>query len=690
MTLLNGAARMEIQSAFMAGASVLVLLYAILRERRDRTTLLYAALVATFGTWAAARGIERLGISWGMPLEAASLTLLGALTPMAAAAFAGREATLYRYRFALLLGPPLLCAAVIAGGPERPVVRTLTIAWAILGAISGAALLARPVVDDPGSPAATRLRFLAAAHAVIVAGAVADVTLAAFGGPRVASLLAPLLYLYAGYLHLLPVRVADLRRLMGNALALGILALFVASLFGALWLWVGPRLDLFLFNAFVVSFVLLLGIDPVRSRMQRWIERRFVAGRLELERTLRPLTERLSQIFTLDEFLQEVLEAVETSERLRASAIFLRDDPVVGFQQVASIGLAPRRRVNLIRAPAWVKALEDGQVLLREELEKERAETRAGAGLDRASVLLWTMDQLDAQLVLPLRAGQNLVGFWSLRDVDDSEPFSAVDVEFLHGVAEQMAATIENTKTFERVRARERFASLGEMAAGLAHEIRNPLATIRAATTLLEDPGNESPGEIRQVIVEEIERLDRVVGMFLDYARPSSQRQTIADPGEFVRTSVRSVSRLHPGEHVGLRIDIEDDLPPISADADQLERVIANVVENAYQALDFKGSLRVSARRAAPDGDLPEGIEIRIEDDGPGMDEPTAERAFIPFFTTRAQGTGLGLAICERLVRGLGGSIRLTSRPAEGTTVFIRIPSDASGSRAPEGEECEA
>ena len=231
---------MEVQSAFMAGAAALVLLFAILRQRRDRRALLYASLVTVFGTWAAGRGAAQMELPWGLPLEAVSLTLIGALAPMVAAAFAGREATLRRYRVALLLGPPLLCISVIAGGPERAVVRGLTIAWSLLGVISGAALLMRPRVADPASPDATRLRYLASTQGVIVAGAVIDLSLWPLGGPRVASLLAPLLYLYAGYLHLRPVRVADLRRLMGTAIALAILAFGIASVYGVLWLWVGP------------------------------------------------------------------------------------------------------------------------------------------------------------------------------------------------------------------------------------------------------------------------------------------------------------------------------------------------------------------------------------------------------------------------------------------------------------------
>jgi two-component system sensor histidine kinase HydH len=276
--------------------------------------------------------------------------------------------------------------------------------------------------------------------------------------------------------------------------------------------------------------------------------------------------------------------------------------------------------------------------------------------------------------VLPLRAKGQVVGFWTLADARSHESFSSDEVRLLRAVADQIATSIENSKTFERVRARDRFVSLGEMAAGLAHEIRNPLASIRGAVAVLQQPADAKGAELWTVIIEEIARLNRVVESFLDYARPPTRRATIRDVGAFVKSCVEAVSRSKGRADVALELAFEEGLLPLHADADQLERVVVNVVQNAYEALERGGAVRVGVRRAQGSSSRDPWLEIAVEDDGPGMDETTLERAFIPFYTTKEQGTGLGLALCERLIRAQGGTIQLRSRPGQGTTVLIRLP----------------
>jgi signal transduction histidine kinase len=213
------------------------------------------------------------------------------------------------------------------------------------------------------------------------------------------------------------------------------------------------------------------------------------------------------------------------------------------------------------------------------------------------------------------------------------------------------------------------------MASGLAHEIRNPLAAIRGSLALLEGGAPaEDAAVFRQVVVEEIQRLDRVVESFLDYARPSTRRQRLVDVGKFIKTCAAAVARGLQRPDVKLHLDAEPELPELEVDAAQLERVIANVVQNAYQALDGPGNVRIAIRSEPTDDARDAWIEIVVSDDGPGMDEATLDRAFVPFFTTREDGTGLGLALCERVLRAQGGSIELRSRPGEGTVVQIRIP----------------
>jgi signal transduction histidine kinase len=663
---------MELQSAFMATAAAAVLFYAILRERRSAAAWLLAALSAAFGAFSLGRATDV------EPLADMALVALAWLVPWTTARLAGDPV-----RPALWRGPELLAFAVPAllglalAGELAP--RALCVA-ALLGCLGlalvrgarGLARASRQIAAADG-PGATRLRYLALCQWT-VAGAVAfDVIADRFGHPRIASYAASLFCLYAGYLHLAEVRVKDLRQLMGNAVALSCMAAGLATTFAVLWIWVAPRLDAFLFNAFVASFILLLFLEPAKARIQGALDRYFVAGRFALERAFRPLLERLPLVLTLDEFLRLVLEATESTGRLRASAIYLCDDPHVGFQQVGSFGLPPRRRVHLMRAPSWVEALEGGGALQREELEKARDHPRPGQDANLFEALRRTLAELDAQLVLPLRTRDRLLGFWTLADENSREPFSTPEIELLRSVADQMAVTIDNTKTFERVRARDRLAMLGEVSAGLAHEVRNPLAAIRGAIELLDDPDPQTAAEIREVMVDEIDRLDRLVDTFLNYARPSTESYEISDLTGFARSCVDTVTRAQARPGVTLRFASEPGLPAITANPDQLERVITNVVQNAYEAVGEKGEIEVFLRRAA--GDEERGaVEIAVTDNGPGLDEATLEKVFIPFFTTKSTGTGLGLPLCERLLRAQGGTIRITSRPGEKTRVLIRLP----------------
>ncbi len=656
----------------MGAAAASVLLVAILLQRRDRAALLLAALTLSYVLWGLGRGADALDFPWGPTLTSVSLCWIGPLSLAFATQLCGRS--LRRFWPFALLGTLLLTGAALAPATQGRVVEVGTHAWALAGLGFGAALLVRfAAADASDSPDFTRLRYLAIAHVGVFAGALLDLGMWRFQLPMIGTLLPPLFFLYAGYLHVAQVRVADLRQLLGNTIALTLMAAGLAGLFAAIRIWVGLELDLFIFNTFVASFALLLFFQPVRERIQTAVDRTFVASRLELERGLQPLRERLGQIVTLDELLEELLNTVEHTDRLRASSIFLCDDPKVGFQQVGSFGLPPRTRVSLVRDPVWIEALESGDALLAEEIERALTLSTHEEDRRRLGVLCRSMRDLDAQLVLPLRA-ENLVGFWTLTDVRRQEPFSTDEIRLLREVADRVAVAIENSKTFERIRARDQLVSLGEMSAGLAHEIRNPLATIRGALAVLQDPDSSQDEELREVIVEEIQRLDRVVETFLDYARPATRRRPVDDLGDFVRHCVNGVGRQKSRDEVKLSLAIARALPAVGVGADQLERVLVNVVQNAFDAIDDEGEIRVSTRVVDAAPPLAEHVEIAVADDGHGMDEATLQRALIPFFTTKERGTGLGLALCERLLCAHGGLIELRSRRGEGTVVLIRLP----------------
>ena len=223
-----------------------------------------------------------------------------------------------------------------------------------------------------------------------------------------------------------------------------------------------------------------------------------------------------------------------------------------------------------------------------------------------------------------------------------------------------------------RVAQSETLASIGEMAAVVAHEIRNPLGSIVMAARQLAQGSltSEDHTMVLQVLKTESQRLNEALNNFLSYARPRELKLGRADLNavvEEVLTMVRSNPDLV--RHTKISFKPEPGLEPFHLDSDKLRQVVWNIVLNALQAMDGKGTLKLNTGRDRSHSWL------RICDTGPGIAPEVQKTMFKPFLTTKQQGTGLGLAIADRIVRAHGGTIEAASRPGDGTCFTIRLPS---------------
>jgi len=220
----------------------------------------------------------------------------------------------------------------------------------------------------------------------------------------------------------------------------------------------------------------------------------------------------------------------------------------------------------------------------------------------------------------------------------------------------------------------EKLASIGEMAAAVAHGIRNPLASLRAAAQVaLHHPESASSREHLTVIIEEVDRLDRRVSHLLSFSKPAPYHPLRESVGRLVDELLPPFAELLRERGVSLALDIATDVPDVRADPMQLEQALVEIVSNALDALPNGGSLRISTRADHSQGDHTT-VVVEIADTGVGIPERVLASVFEPFFTTRSEGTGLGLAIAKRYVEQNGGTIEIESVPGAGTTVRIRLP----------------
>lgn len=244
--------------------------------------------------------------------------------------------------------------------------------------------------------------------------------------------------------------------------------------------------------------------------------------------------------------------------------------------------------------------------------------------------------------------------------------------------AEQLASANQHLKEAEaKARRSERLAALGQLTAGLAHELRNPMGTMKtSAEMLVRSVGreNEIAREMAAYVKEEVDRTNSLITRFLDFARPQHLKLETGDLDALLDRVIDRFEREKSGQSatqvasISVYKNYSPDIPPVEFDAELLERVILNLIMNAAQASAPGGAVTVKTRL------VEDAVEIAVIDRGSGIDPKNLESIFNPFFTTKPGGIGLGLAICSKIVDEHGGQITVESTPGEGSVFHVVLP----------------
>jgi len=238
-----------------------------------------------------------------------------------------------------------------------------------------------------------------------------------------------------------------------------------------------------------------------------------------------------------------------------------------------------------------------------------------------------------------------------------------------------------------QLRRADRLSALGQLSAGLAHEIRNPLGAIKGAVEILEEdfPAGHPKAEFYAIVLKEVKRLNDVVTNFLSFARPVSLRFAPVDVREVLAGLEGLISGQARAHRVQMFTSFHDGPARVMADEALLKQAFLNIMLNALEAMPEGGDLAIATRLAdaktagvLEPSDREEWLEVVFDDTGTGIPEAEMARVFDPFFTTKKDGTGLGLAITYRIVENHRGTIRVVSQPGKGTTFAITLPLEGS------------
>ena len=289
---------------------------------------------------------------------------------------------------------------------------------------------------------------------------------------------------------------------------------------------------------------------------------------------------------------------------------------------------------------------------------------------------------LSINLACPLISMDRLIGMIFLHV--SQVPLSGIQIANLQMLSRQASLAFENALLFkERLRQNERMfraeqlATMGQFAAGIAHELRNPLTAIRSTVQYL---GNEFEKDTDQRnlahgILDEVDRLNNIVGNLLSLARPAQSNPEEIDIRPEIERCVNFIEAKARSQNITLETDFKKDMPKLRFDQAELRQVLLNVMMNGLQAMPEGGLLLIKACCLIEDSVAgSERILIQIEDEGPGIPANLRQKVFEPFFTTKAGGTGLGLAICNSIVKRYNGEIWIEQAEGGGTEVKFSLP----------------
>jgi two-component system sensor histidine kinase HydH len=692
---------------FCAVIAFAIALSMLLRGRRA-VHWLFAAFAADVAFWYGSQSLASMLKDTGWDRATAFLTVLlpqfavplfQAIVPLEPGDVRGGKLA----KYALAAGAFML---VLEASPYHDTPIALGLAYVYVFGFLAAALvtLARRGQRSPSRAVRDRVRFLVVVGALATTFTLADF-LSFLGGvvrslPPIGAVLGTV-FLFVLAESLTRPRLADLYELAGRLLVATALAFCLAGIFYVFVTYVG-RFNTYL-NAVLAAIVFLVLFEPLQTEVQTRIHQFFFRERYDLETTVTELRRRLAHVLEIDEMVATLLGGLERSRRATSVGIYLRDQDADGFDKVGSVGARAPERLESIALRPLLERLRTHSSISLEEIAREQKE-----GDLPLLTAAQSLGELQGAVLLGVRGDdEELVGLICVADDRVKDAFTPEEIALLDTVAAQIGVAIANSRVYSRMKERDRLAALGAMAAGLAHEVKNPLGAIKGAAQLLEEldgtPANEaSSQEFIGIILEEVNRLDRVVGSFLDYARPHAGNPIPLDINAAVRRTVQILTSQQVGKQVDLRVELSERISRAKIDPEQFRQVLINLVQNAIQAMDGRGRVTVSTAQrrvqsraawAPPQSDRNgttraddiEYVEISVRDTGPGISKKVLKNLFIPFFTTKAQGTGLGLAISQSIVQNAGGTIDVQTHTETGTTFTIVLPaaSDALHTPAP-------
>jgi signal transduction histidine kinase len=421
-----------------------------------------------------------------------------------------------------------------------------------------------------------------------------------------------------------------------------------------------------LFVESMLILVLVYMLRPFQKKAEDWIDRFFYVERYQSRRKFMEFSRTLIELIDLEDVLRTTGRFISETLRVEGIAILLIDEEGEAF--------VPRFEEN-VREPLTIRP--------NSKLVRHLQESGEGAGLEDLRIEEGLEEEAEHLLSLgfsaaiPIMLKEKLIGVVVLGRKVSQKDYTNEEIEMMGAFSNQASLAISRALIFRdmslkdrQIMQSEKMASLGELAAGIAHEIRNPLAIIAgSAETLKKREERETREEMIGYIVEESERINAMITSFLNFAKPKEPKWARCDIVEVIQRTIQLISPQARNQNVEVVGEFPRKPLYIEVDPELIQHAIMNIELNALEAMERGGVLRINLI-------LDQGgrVVIKFSDTGRGIPPKISRKIFDPFFTTKEGGTGLGLSIAHTIVESHGGTLSNTSNEGRGATFTMSLP----------------
>jgi len=406
--------------------------------------------------------------------------------------------------------------------------------------------------------------------------------------------------------------------------------------------------------------------QPLRDKIQEFIDKVFFRGKYDYQKTLKELSLVARSIAGLDELLDKVLTAIVSVIKLNNASIYVLDKRGGQYFVRRSIGIDIKRTLpendDIIKQLASRK-----EAIMYDEVSKASGNISG------------FMKEIGAAIIFPIITKNELVGFLCLGEKLSGEVYSDEDIDLLTTLCNQMGVSIENAMLYEdaleaqkKLYQADKLATVGALAAGLAHEIKNPIAAIKGFSQVIGRAVAENDAEaikdFKDVVPRQLDRINEIVEKLLTLSKPPKLEKKKIDINILLDEIVRLVEKQALKQRVEIVRSFED-LPQTLADPEQLTQAFLNLILNAIQSMPDGGQIEIRTRFMGTDR-----IIVEFIDNGAGIPKEKLAKIFDPFYTTKTGGSGLGLSVTQKIIIDHHGKIEVESGEGKGTAFRVVLP----------------